>query len=134
MKLIYNYTIQSNSFASNTWDKHRYWLCESEQEYSNNLNDYLRRAKKIQEDFDEYPDDICAQYKWLHNHFEEQRQIEASEYYKGHEWCGKHFTAHGFSWTEQRDGNTTTDYYLRPSSVINEGVAERVGKFNGYGS
>ncbi len=134
MKLIYNYTLQSKSFADNTWSKYEYYLCESDTEYETAMAVFLRKAKNIQEDFDKNPEDIRAQYKWFNYHFMGQRMIEANEYYQGHEWCGKHFIARGFSWSERIDGNMTTKYFLMPNSIKHEGVSEKVGKFNGYGS
>lgn len=134
MKLIYNYTVQNKSYTENTWNKYQYFLCDNMQEYNNIYSKHLRRAKKIQEDFDANPEDICAQYRWLHFHLLGQRDIQATEYYQGHEWTGKHFNAHGFSWSEEMDGNTTIKYYLMPGSITNEGISDRVGVFNGYGS
>ena len=134
MKLIYSYTVQSKSFTDNTWAKHEYWLCDDMTEYLNAHYKYLRRQKKVQEEFDANPEDVCAQYKWFNYHYMGQRMIEANEYYQGHEWCGKHFIARGFSWSETIDGNMTAKYFLMPDSIKHEGVSEKVGKFNGYGS
>lgn len=131
MKLIYEYTVQNKSYTENTWDKHQYFLCDDMQEYNNIYFKHLRRAKKIQEDFDANPEDICAQYRWLHFHLLGQRDIQAIEYYQCHEWMGKHFQARGFSWSEEMDGNATIKYYLMPDSITDEGISKRVDIPNG---
>lgn len=136
MKLYYE------THSSTSWADTRYWLCDTEEEYQAILAKEKAARKKIEDQYNALPPDAdfrhspAWNYRWMYNNWTlgDEGPIQANEYYYGHEWCGKHFSAFGFCVHKVRELSTHTDYYMKPSSINCEGEDESVGQFTGYGS
>ena len=105
MKNIYHIHKSSNSYWNNEWYYTDYYLCDSIEEY-----DTIMARKKAK--LESIPDIYKDRFK-----LSEEKKVIASEYYYGHEWQGKNFSAVGFSWYERLERSTHTEYYLKPGSV-----------------
>jgi hypothetical protein len=134
MKNIYHIHQSSNSYHDNSWTDTDYILCESEEEYTRILNEHKAKRKAIEDEYNENPDAPYVRERYHRLTLSKEEEIKASEYFYGHEWCGKHFTAFGFCWTERLERSTHYHYYLKPGSVKGEGVDSSVGKPTYYGS
>lgn len=134
MKNIYHIHQSSNSYWDSHWTDTDYYLCDSEEEYQQLLEEYKNKRKEVVERFDKDPEDW--RNKWCYNNFifHPEGKIHADEYYYAHEWCGREFDAYGFGWSEELERSSHYKYFLKPGSVTNESVSEAVGRFTGYGS
>ena len=84
MKNIYHIHQPSNSYWNNEWYDTDYYLCDSIEEYESIMAQKKAKLESI-------PDIHKNRFK-----LSEEEKVTASEYYYGHEWQGKNFTAVGF--------------------------------------
>lgn len=110
MKLIYRKHQTSNGMNYQHWDD-EYYLCDSIEEYNKTLKDLQdsQEAKRI--------DYAKRGYARFTPYLSKEGKIEAREYYYGHEWTGKNFTAYGFSYRENYEYGSVTKHYLKPDSM-----------------
>ena len=134
MQNIYHIHQSSNSYWDNSWTDTDYILCDTEDEYQRVLNEHKAKRKAIEDAYNENPDAPYVRERYNRLILSTESEVKANEYYYGHEWCGKHFTAFGFCWTERLERSTHYRYYLKPGSVRGEGVDANVGKPTYYGS
>ena len=97
------------------------------------MAEYTEKRKQIEKEFKENPTEL-SKSRALFLQLSKEQKVHASEYYYGHEWCGKEFDAFGFCWSERLERSTHYKYFLKPGSVTNESVSSAVGRFTGYGS
>lgn len=133
MKNIHHIHQSSNSCWDSRWTETDHYPCDSEDEYQQKLAEYTEKRKQIGKEFKENPTELSksrAPFLLL----SKEQKVHASEYYRGHEWCGKEFDAFGFCWSERLERSTHYKYYLKPGSVCNETRSSAVGRFTGHGS
>lgn len=111
MQNIYHKHIDSNSSWQSYWWDEDYYLCDSEEEYQAELKKYTERAKVRYAD---YKKRGCEQYAPT---LSKEGKVSAEEYYYGHEWRGKNFTAYGFSYCVRDSRSSQTTYILKPDSM-----------------
>lgn len=121
MKEIYRKHQSSNSYSNNEWWDDVYYLCETEEEYMEQLEYYKKKeaSAKLDPRYKKYP----AYRPWL----SKEEEIHAREYYYGHEWTGQNFDAFGFSWHVRYECASETIYILRPNSIKNKSYASNNG-------
>lgn len=110
MENIYHTHESSNGMQSFWWDSD-YYLCETEEEYQKELAKYKARHEAAKID---YAKRGCESYTPT---LSKEGEIKANEYYYGHEWHGKTFTAYGFSYHKRDSRCSETTYILKPNSV-----------------
>lgn len=117
MKEIYRKHQTSNSYSNNEWWDEVYYLCDSEEEYKQQLEAYKKKeaAVALNPIYKRYP----GYRPWLSR----EGAVKAREYYYGHEWTGQNFDAVGFSWHTRSEQSSETIYILRPHSVTNHTYA-----------
>ena len=92
MKNIYHIHQSSNSYWDSRWTDTDYYLCDSEDEYQQKLAEYTEKRKQIEKEFKENPTEL-SKSRALFLQLSKEQKVHASEYYYGHEWCGKEFPA-----------------------------------------
>lgn len=120
MRQIYRKHQTSNGMNYSYWDD-VYYLCDTEEEYQQQLADYKARAERAKVD---YAKRGYARYTPT---LSQEGKIHASEYYYAHEWTGKNFDAYGFSYTERDNIGSTTTHILKPGSVSGLTLADNSG-------
>lgn len=120
MEHIYHKHQTSNGMNYSYWDSD-YYLCETEEEYSEQRKMYEQKLASCKQD---YAKRGCQRYT---PSLSKEQEIHAREYYYAHEWTGKNFDAVGFSWKEWDSIGSRTIYILKPGSIKNESHADNSG-------
>lgn len=134
MKNIYHIHKSSDSYWDSHWTDTDYYLCDTEEEYQQEMSKYKQKREAIIRRYKEEPDGYGNKWQYQNFLFHQEGKIHANEYYYAHEWRGKEFDAYGFGWSENLERSSHYKYFLKPGSVTNESVSSAVGKFTGYGS
>ena len=93
MKNIYHIHQSSNSYWDSRWTDTDYYLCDSEDEYQQKLAEYTEKRKQIEKEFKENPTEL-SKSRALFLQLSKEQKVHASEYYYGHEWCGRELHHH----------------------------------------
>ena len=117
MKKIYHIHQSSNSYLDSHWYDTDYYLCETEEEYQQLLEEHKSKRQQIEKEYADNPTNFSTKWKFHNFIFTDEGKVHASEYYECHEWQGKTFDAFGFCWYERLERSSHTKYYLKPGSV-----------------
>lgn len=120
MEKIYHKHDSSNGMNAYWWDED-YYLCDTEEEYQQQLEKYKAKAEWAKKDY------ARRGYANYTPTLTKEKEIHAQEYYYGHQWTGKNFDAYGFTWTLKDTRCTETTHILKPGSVKNMSYADNSG-------
>lgn len=118
MKLIFQ---ESPQGVLGGWSDQKYYLCETEEEYKQKLNEYRKKRKEIEEATDAYAD--FRRNNW---HLDEDVRIvrmPRTVNFDGFvESDGKHLEAIGFCWHESYERSDADWYFIKPGTVKAQNV------------
>lgn len=110
---VYHKHQTSNSYWDNYSYDENWYLCNSEEEYQDKLDEYRKKHEnnKNNESYKQNP-----QYM---PRLMSEGKITAREYYYAHEWTGKNFDAFGFAYTRKYERGEKTEYFIKPGTMGN---------------
>jgi len=112
MKKIYHTHTSSNSFLGNSWTEEDWFLCDTEEEYQNEV-------QKCRDEVAEYQEKQAKHYGSWRFKCSEEEELHAREYYYGHEWQGKNFDCEGVCFERHLERSNHYKYIIKPNSVRN---------------
>ena len=118
MKNVYHKHSSSKSY----WDNYSYdedwYLCESEEEYQDLLEEYRKKHEedKTNENYKQYPCYMPCFYS--------EGKMQAREYYYAHEWTGKNFDCIGFSYLRKFERGECHKHFIKPGTMGNVTMAD----------
>lgn len=111
MKNIYRQYKQSNSYSDPRSSESNWLLCESQEEYDENVAAYQKKAEDYKKS------DNAKQYGEWRMTCSKEDNLHAREYYSEHAWQGREFDCVGVCFSEHYERSDHYTYIIKPGTV-----------------